>query len=271
MAVSWTTLSNATVAAGAAVTTSLMTALRDNPEGIAQRASGAPKIFGVAYNYQEFTSSGTWTKPANAESGDIVIVWGVGGGGSGARDTTADTGQGGGGGVGALWRIDDIDDLGATEPVVVGAGAAGVASGNGAKGGNSSFGTSGNIGYCRFDGGHAGAANSGLNQNTLVAYSSVASGNVTLQYKEGLGGNDTIPGGGAGGSSHWGGGGGGRNTNTSPNNLGGFSAVGGHGGAGALGNGQNGAFPGGGGGATRDGTSGSGANGVVRVWCIKEA
>lgn len=40
----WTNISNAAVAAGAALTTSLMTALRDNVTAVAQGAAGAPRV-----------------------------------------------------------------------------------------------------------------------------------------------------------------------------------------------------------------------------------
>lgn len=49
MAEAWTSIPNGDVAAGAAVTTALMTALRDNPEGMAAGVSGAPRIKAAAH------------------------------------------------------------------------------------------------------------------------------------------------------------------------------------------------------------------------------
>ena len=108
----WVDITNAEVAAGAPITTALMTSLRDNIEGIAQRATGAPKIFGVPYDYQEFTASGTWTKPSNAESGDKVVVQVVGGGASGVRDTSTNDPVGGGGGGGIIMNIENVTRTG---------------------------------------------------------------------------------------------------------------------------------------------------------------
>lgn len=231
----------------------------------------------IEIDYQAFTASGTWTKPAGLSSNAIVIVemWGAGGGGGGGGSSYR-----GGGGGGFATKHFLASSLGSTVAVTVGAGGAG--GGNpGSAGGDSTFGSvltafgggggmapgSGN----RFGGGGgghlgAGASNGaggalggGVGGGTLSAGDPVAVVDPDVYG----GGGGSGAGGGAGGRAAYGGGGGGGSGPT----VGGVSKIAGNGGAGAAGTGVAGTAPagGGGGGST---TGGAGARGEVRVWTI---
>ncbi len=97
--------------------------------GTTLAASGGQDII----DKQTFLSSGTWTKPGAALSGDFVLIekWG-GGGGGGANATT---GSGGGGG-GYVRIITTAGALSATESISVGSGGSA-----GGAGGASQFGS----------------------------------------------------------------------------------------------------------------------------------
>lgn len=223
-------------------------------------ASAAPS-WGNLVDYQVFTASGTWTKPAGISADAIVFVrmWAGGGGGH----PTSFNGGGGGGGYGELWL--KASDLGATEAVTVGGGgAAGAAGGNTTFDGRTVFGggagltTPGGAGGNSFSQGPQAGSGSpsavsflgGTGSSAVLGY-----GGAGEFWGGGAGGHDQ----GDGGQAIWGGGGGAGGTGGA---LGGASTFGGIGGAP---NGAGSAPAGGGGGGA---TAGAGARGEVRVWII---
>ena len=97
----------------------------------------------TAPTVQIFTSSGTWTKPANCKWIKVTVLGGGGSGGGAANASASQIAYGNPGGAGG-YAIDYINATGLTsETVTVGAGGAATAAGGnvGNSGGSSSFGT----------------------------------------------------------------------------------------------------------------------------------
>lgn len=239
-------------------------------------------------NYQSFTASGTWTKPAGTPDDALVVVKLVGPGGDGA------TGGGGGGGGGSCRTgIFRAAELASTVAVTVPTG--------GATSGPATFGShltaypGGDGGENAASGGASGAGGGGL----LGAGSDGLNGQVAVNKAGGAGGRlgggiggtgngqdsadggdggdgEMESGGGGGGGAadpstnfnggdggaavDGGGGGGGSGAGTGTDGAGGESLTSGNGGA----VGQDGAAPGGGGGAE----GGAGARGGCEVRTI---
>lgn len=193
---------------------------------------------GTTQNFQKFTSSGTFTIPANVTSVKVTVI---GAGGAGGGSTVATSGGGGGSGGNTIKYLTGLTP-GNTLAVTVGTGGTGVSGAGGNAGGNSTVasgtqtitsiiangGGGGSVAAGVGVGGGGAAAGSGGDENNAGTPGALGIASISI----GGGGAPSIRGGGGQATGNAGG-----NTGTSPGSGGGGSGAGGTntGGTGATG------------------------------------
>lgn len=180
----WTELSDGAVDQSSPVTDVLMTALRDNPKAIAERAANAP-IVRIAQPVF-LTGSGNWVVPVGVTAFKVTAVGGGGGGGGG---NTAFGGGGQSGSVCVKW-YNGVSAGASYAYSVGGGGAGGGGAGNGGTGTDTIFDT------LTAYGGGGGTVNGGTVALSCAPGSKPATGDFS-KYGE-------MPSGPAGGSGQFG-------------------------------------------------------------------
>lgn len=218
-----------------------------------------PTVSASAADYQAFTVSGTWTKPAWATDNQIVIVEIFGAGGGGGSGAAACGGYGGN-----FVRVAvRAADLAATVAVMIGAGGSiGAVNNYAGVGGITAFGT--------VIGTTGGGGGSGTSSVAGVVLPSGGGPNYPVFDILNYGGSPADPATPAPAGTFSRGGGGGGSRNGSTVQAGGTSngvGYGGSGGTGSTTTAAAGVAPGGGGGGGA--TGGAGARGEVRVWTLR--
>jgi len=217
-------------------------------------------------NYQQFTSSGSWTAPSTQTIQYVLVAGGGGGGNYG--NSGGNVGSGGGGAGGVLTGTLSVTG-GTSYPYSIGSGGSGQSDRSvGGNGGNTTFG-----GLTAIGGGGGGpySVSPGSGGSGGGGCASGGGGGTTNQGTDGGSSGGQYTGGGGGGKN---GGGGGTNGNQGdPAGAGGsgisiygYTVGGGGGGGKALDAGGSGASGGSGGGGTgggsNNGNAGSGTNGL---------